>query len=64
MIKIISLPSQETYKTTCYHCQCVFSYQTEDIKSKRNDNRPCSVVKCPNCKQTIIADGKLIKEKK
>lgn len=61
MIKIISLPSQETYKTTCYHCQCVFSYQTEDIKHI-DDERPCSVVKCPNCKQTIIANGKLIKD--
>lgn len=43
MIKVIK-HGYKKYHTTCLNCQCHFSYEIEDVKSKGE-------VQCPDCKR-------------
>ena len=48
------------YRGTCNHCECVFSFQNEDILKKESwRNEQYVEVRCPHCKTicTISFDG-------
>ena len=49
MIKIIKPGTKK--KVTCKECGCLFSYESEDIKS--NLSRSANYVICPQCEEKV-----------
>lgn len=53
MYKILEVKSKntKTYITECAHCNCVFTYQNEDIKTSPYPmyDGDAPYIKCPSC---------------
>ena len=48
------------YRATCPYCNCVFTFQTEDIIKILSFNE--QHIKCPECDWILHIDGPYIKE--
>lgn len=59
-------PQAKKYITTCHHCQCVFSFQWEDVcKRESFRNETYMSVTCPNCDSMCtqcLEDAETVKE--
>ncbi len=58
MIKILKdgvlpKPTKVIYQTTCQHCDCVFEFEQEDIKSQERGIGGRITVECPCCHKRI-----------
>lgn len=48
MIKIIK-HGHEQYRMTCKYCECLFSFEDEDIKDNGNQRDYEEWINCPEC---------------
>jgi len=48
MIKIIK-HGHEQYRMTCKYCECLFSFEDEDIKSNGSQRDYEEWINCPEC---------------
>ena len=54
------------YQGTCIHCECVFSFQSEDVVSQKSwRNEWYAKIRCPHCSRIVdicMDDVKIIEE--
>ena len=43
-----------TYKLTCGHCGCVFTFTGDDIKTRERTLHGNATIDCPFCHDTIV----------
>lgn len=60
MFKIIT-PGHRVYRKTCYYCQCIFTFEEEDVKKEEICDRGVSYgfeewIKCPYCERRLDVD--------
>lgn len=50
-MKTILIPNKITYKTTCNHCKCVFTFNPSDVDVGMGTGLP--FVSCPSCGRLV-----------